>query len=616
MKIAILTHFGSFQPGYALHVGWLERAKMLEYYNQDFDFLVDRHVSPNTFPHTKNVLRTIPSGEPFEKRVKFFENQYMEILQEYDVVLTADLIYQRGGNFLAYNQAIRNVIPKLDCKWFHWIHSAWVKRQEKEYPENLRFEPLDKSTLVYMNESELKGVAQMYNMPLDKIACVWNTKDYRSFNNFHKLSYRVVDILDIQNKDIIQLFPHCTTRMDSKGIDAVIEVFAAIKKQDKEVALIFANSNSSTKEMQKLIQHKKNKMHALGLYDKRDFLFTSDIVKNHGALPREAVADLFQVSNVFVFASWREVSPNVVLEAKINGNLLVMSEGLPCAREFAGNNAIYFNATHKVPGIQDGLKGDTKKIIHHEEYLENLAKEIINKTQDRKYQWEFSFNNIWEKQFRPLLYGPTNQNITAGLVSVSWFPLSAELVSDLAKYVDYLVLWFDLPKEKGGAGDRKILEECKERLDYMGCKYKVIESDVKWSQWKWREVLIRELDKVKPGHVIALDSDEQIDPTFYREFEEFKRSRFSVMLAMPEMITADGREVEKTPTCMHCKAFKWYPGITYKPYQGYALPNMPVRPKPTYRTNSFYAKSKYKHYCYYTPEIEKLHKENKEWRGI
>ena len=619
MKIAILTHFGSFQPGYALHVGWLERAKMLEYYNQDFDVLVDHHVSPSTFPHTKNVLRTISTTEPFEKRVKFFEKQYLEILSDYHVVLTADLIYQKGGNFLAYNQAIRNVIPMLDCKWYHWIHSAWIKPQKKDYPESLRFEPLDKSVLVYMNESELSGVAKMYNMPLSKIACVWNTKDYRSFNEFHKLSFRITDILNVQKKDIIQIFPHCTTRMDAKGIDAVIEVFAALKRRGKDVALIFANSNSSSKDMQNAIKHKKRKLRRLGLYDKKDYLFTSDIIKNHGPLPRKAVADLFQISNVFVFASWREVSPNVVLEAKINGNLLVMSNGLPCAREFAGENAIYFDATYKVPGVQDGLKGDTNKITYNnkEEYFESVADKIIDRAKDMSYLWEFSFNNIWENQFSPLLYGESNKGLVAGIMSVSWFPLSPEFVTDLARQVDHLVLWFDLPKDKGGAGDPKIFSAVRERLKEVNCSVEIIESPVKWSQWRWREDLIRALDKVKPEYVITLDSDEQLSPEFYEEFEKFKKDKYStIFMSSPEMITADGREVETTPTCMHCKAFKWYPGITYKDYGGYAIPNLPVRPVPDYHINSFQAKSKYRHYCYYTPEIEQMHRENKEWRGI
>ncbi|RLI64564.1 MAG: hypothetical protein DRO67_03945, partial [Candidatus Asgardarchaeum californiense] len=444
-------------------------------------------------------------------------------------------------------------------------------------------------------------------------------KDYRSFNNFHKLAYRVTDILNVQKKDIIQIFPHCTTRMDSKGIDTVIEVFAALKRRGKDIALVFANSNSSTKSMQKVIASKKKKMKIMGLIDKKDYLFTSDIIKDHGSLPRKAVANLFQISNVFVFASWREVSPNVVLEAKINGNLLVMSKGLPCAKEFAGKDAIYFEATYKTPGIQDGLKGDIKKVIYDnkKEYFNIIADKIIDRVQDKSYLWEFSFNNIWEKQFAPLLYGHSNSGLVAGIMSISWFPLSAEFVTDLARQVDHLVLWFDLPKDKGGAGDPKILADCKERLKEIDCTVEIIESKRKWSQWKWREDLIRALDKVKPEYVITLDSDEQLDQAFYEEFEQFKRDKYStIFMSMPEMITADEREVDKTPACMHCKAFKWYPGITYKDYKGYAIPNLPVRPVPDYHINSFYAKSKYRHYCYYTPEIEQMHKENKEWRGI
>jgi len=613
MKIAILTHFGSFQPGYALHVGWLERARMLEYYEQDFDLLLDKGAPKNIFPHSKNILESISSSAPFEKRVQFFEKQYLEILPEYDVILTADLIYQRGGNFLAYNQAIRNVIPKLKCKWFHWIHSAWVNPQKVNYPENLRFEPFDNSTLVYMNESELDGVAKMYNMPRDKVACVWNVKDFRSFHGFNKLSYEIIDSLSIQNKDIVQIFPHCTTRMDAKGIDTVIEVFAAIKRQGKKVALIFANSNSNTEVMQKLIKEKKRKLLRLGMYDKTDYLFTSDIMDKHAPLPRDVVANLFLISNLFVFASWREVSPNVLLEAKISGNLLVVSNGLPCAREFAGKEAIYFDATHKVPGIQDGIEGDTKVV---KENYDKLAKEIVERVEDNSHIWKFSFNNIWETQMRPMLYGEGVRGKIAGIMSVSWFPFSAEFIEDLSKYVDHLVLYFDLPHDKGGFGRYEVFDQCLEKIKELNCPVDIVHGEEKWNPWNWREKLIRALDKVKPEYVINLDSDEQIDLEFFNEFKRFTKSNTNtIMMMYAKMVTADGREVKRYPKAKHCKAFKWYPGITYKKYQGYAIPNLPIKPKPTYHNNSYHAKNiGYRHYCFYTEDIKNGHEGNYKWR--
>jgi len=54
MKVAICSHFGGFQPSYALHVGWHERGRILERYGVDFDFLVNEKCKDKLYPHQKN----------------------------------------------------------------------------------------------------------------------------------------------------------------------------------------------------------------------------------------------------------------------------------------------------------------------------------------------------------------------------------------------------------------------------------------------------------------------------------------------------------------------------------------------------------------------------------
>jgi len=401
MKIGILTHFGSFQASYALHVGWLERAKLLKYHGQDFDFLVNEKCTTDIYPNIKKCLKGIGTGKSFEDRVAFFEEEYLALLDEYDVILTADLMYQCRGNFLPQNQAIRNVIPELKARWFHWVHSAWTTRPVNlPYPLSLRHTPVPKSVMVYMNESEKSGIKQMY--ATEDVKCVYNAKDFRSFNNCQPVTWEITKKLDIPNKDIVQVLPLCSTRMDAKGIDSVIRVFAALKLAGQKIALVIANSNG--RHVKEEILKKKAFIYSLGLND-NDFLFTSDIT-DWKPLPREAVADLFKISNLFVFASWREVCPNVLLEAKINGNLLCVNKRTPWALEFAGDGAVHFEATHKTPGVQDGGDGDMTN-VHYDAgaktYFEALANELISKVQSRSHLWEFSYEKIWHNQFKGLL---------------------------------------------------------------------------------------------------------------------------------------------------------------------------------------------------------------------
>jgi glycosyltransferase involved in cell wall biosynthesis len=256
-----------------------------------------------------------------------------------------------------------------------------------------------------MNTAEADGIAKMYNVHPERVACVYNPKDFRSFHNFHEFAWKISRQLDLPNKDAIQIFPHCSTRMDAKGIDAVIRVFAALKKSGKKVALIMANANA--RGVQAEIKAKKDFMKSLGLEENKDFLFTSDWTSNR-PLPRAAVANLFLVSNLFVFASWREVCPNVLLEGEISGNLLAINAMNPALPEFAGENHIKFTADAKTPGVPDGVSGDLTRIEYHsgeERYFDWIAAIIGDHLPDRSYQWAYSYEKIWETQMRPLLYG-------------------------------------------------------------------------------------------------------------------------------------------------------------------------------------------------------------------
>ena len=163
-KIGILSHFGSFQPGYALHVGWLERARLLEYVGEDFDFLVNENTPEGLYPQQKNVLRKPDEAAPkggitanrrvFDRRVQHYRKLYRDVLEPYEVILTSDLLYQTKGDFLAWNQAARYAqqdfkVQGLGKWWLHWVHSAWTApRPNAGYPETLRYKPLENSNIL------------------------------------------------------------------------------------------------------------------------------------------------------------------------------------------------------------------------------------------------------------------------------------------------------------------------------------------------------------------------------------------------------------------------------------------------------------------------------------
>jgi len=417
MKIAILSHFGSFQASYALHVGWYERAKLLLHFDQDFDFLVDKHCKEGLFPNQVNLPSgRVKTSRPIKERAEHFRDLYKEVLQPYDIILTADILYQIKANFLAYNQGMRWAAPHLKARWAHWIHSGWMHRPQQlpRYPQNLRWELPEPERgnhrIVYLNSWELNDVARMYNTTGKQVYCVYNPKDPRTFFDFSEKVCEIVKTLDLPSKDIVQIFPHSAERMDSKGIDSVIRVFSALKRAGARIAIIFANANS--RSVQTEIANKKGWMlQRYNLVENEDYLFTSDIMKNRKPLPRKDVGDLFRMCNLFVFGSWRETVGNCFQEAKASGNLLVLNKGLPSAQEMGGQDAIFFESTHKVPGVRDGMPGDTRVINYHpneNEYFDSYAKIIIDRLAAMPplvERWKFSWEWIWHHQFKDLIYG-------------------------------------------------------------------------------------------------------------------------------------------------------------------------------------------------------------------
>jgi len=417
MKIGILTHFLGFQDSYALHVGWLERAKLLEYFGQDFDFLVDHKCPEGLYPNQKSILPRIKESRDFEAKVTFFEEAYKALLKDYDAILTADIMYQSKNNFLCYNQAVRNAAKELKAHWYHWIHSSWNYRPNGiRYPETLRYDYMEGSKIIYLSSYELNQVAQMYNTSPKNVYCVYNPKDVRSFFDFDPLAWKICKELELWKKDVVQIFPHCSTRMKAKGVHAIAKVFSALKRAGLQVAIIFANANSRSVQNE-LAEFKKHLETKYKLYEGYDFIFTSDMMENFKPLPRKAVADLYRVANLFVFGSWRETVGNAFQEAMISDNLLVLNQNVPSNVEMAGRDAIYFEYHYVTPGklasgpakMQSGnfkvIKYGDGSLEHEEGYFDNIAKRIIGILPSREHIWKFSYEWIWENQLRPLLYG-------------------------------------------------------------------------------------------------------------------------------------------------------------------------------------------------------------------
>ena len=190
----------------------------------------------------------------------------------------------------------------------------------------------------------------------------------------------------------------------------------------------------------------------------------------------------------------------------------------------------------------------------------------------------------------------------AGLMAVSEFPLDllSLSVGSLCEICDYVHIRLD---------NKKSVDP--EWFKQFPKVKKVIKGTEDWNRWNWREELVRSLDELKPDIVLMPDQDEVFEGDIVNEMQLFWNSNKKILFfqyAAP-MPTSDGRIIlggRSYPKLPHTLGYKWQPDIGYRPYCGLG--------QPTQLANiggiRWDAKTKVKHYCMYTPEMEA---EKREW---
>jgi len=257
------------------------------------------------------------------------------------------------------------------------------------------------SKIVYMNETDALRIAESYGATLDDVRVVYNTKDVRDFFSFGEIASKLMEDNDLLGADIMQVFPFSTPRHEGKQIKKVIRLFANLKKLGHKVKLVLATAHAGRHPniIQELREYGESVM-----LDKDDLIITAEQGFPHG-IPRDAIANLFQISDLFIFPSTSEVCPNVLLEASLAGNFLVINESLPCLKEFCspkalnnwGFSSVHFNVNFPDNKAEAKWYREVAKIIAGE-----LLKERTYHTKKYAYR-HYNFKYIFEKQFLPMI---------------------------------------------------------------------------------------------------------------------------------------------------------------------------------------------------------------------
>jgi len=175
------------------------------------------------------------------------------------------------------------------------------------------------------------------------------------------------------------------------------------------------------------------------------------------------------------------------------------------------------------------------------------------------------------------------------------FPLWGQCLLSLCDLSDKVIVRWDSRNGDPTIKDAAI-ELCGDKLASL------IVGVERWNQFNWRESMLREIDRrqLTPNIVLTPDQDEEFGSQVKEDLARLEASRYLALMFRYEMVTADNASVPIYPRMPHMKAFKWQPGLTYRPYRGFAMIRNYVAQK--YRLS---AVSKMRHYCFYTPELRK-----------
>jgi hypothetical protein len=419
MKIAILSNFREFNPGYSLSGIVLDQCRMLQAHGHEVDcFVADSFKDGgNPYPDVLHLKKVIPHppltdyrekskiSPEHRKMVKDVSEVLLSEMPNYDFVITHDWVFT-GWNMpyaLAIQETSREIrMRKQNIRWGHWIHSVPSALQDwwliREYGPGHK--------IVYPNSVDRIRVAENFRGTVNDVKVIPHIKDLRSFWEFDSETCRFIDDHPgIMNADVVQVYPASTDRLEAKQLEYVLLITAALKRHGFSVFLCIANQHYRGKKPKETVE----KYMKIGMRNNlkygEEFVFTAqwDPQRYGLGVPRGMLRELMLMQNLFIFPTREEsfglVAPEVALTA--GGCLIVFNKSLQMMMEVSGMTGLYidFGSYHMQLDVQ---KGTDKK------YLEDIAWLILGRMRANEAINQKTFyrqNNNWDSIYKNY-YGP------------------------------------------------------------------------------------------------------------------------------------------------------------------------------------------------------------------
>ena len=425
MKVALLTMFNGISSTYSIVNVAREHLKMLLDARVETTMLVSEHcpdherygIFADPRLHWKKVVNTHngklirwrdysqPTGkvhDTFFEEAQVIADDLVNKLADTDVCILHDIHYQ--GWHLVHNVAVRMAQEKLPLlRFIAFTHSAPIAQPEKkEWPRSARFESMPNTVYVYPTKSGLPFLAQQYGIPESLCKAVNNSLSVLDF--LHEDVKKLAGKTDLISPDVLIVYPARLTpgKKFEKTASLAGAIQSATGQQVKVVFCDFPSMDIRPDTYKKIIRRSGK---ARGL-EPHQMVFTSDLGYPTG-FPRQAVLDLFTLSNLFICPSYSESFGLTVLEAASRGNYIVVNEAVPALAELADELSLY-----RMKWDARNFGFDTKETYHPSEaaYLEDHARIIHRKmNKDHSLQTKtlirkrYSPEWVWEHQLKPLI---------------------------------------------------------------------------------------------------------------------------------------------------------------------------------------------------------------------
>jgi len=354
-RVFILTSFSDFQKAYSLNIVVQTQIKQLLLAGYEPTVIVHDTAEPEgIYAHPAVKIAYIPNvachnevrkDDTFEEDVAALEAALFSILEEADVVLSHDIIYQPAC--LKHNFASRRIAKRLPkIKWLHWIHSATspdlVNQIQPVFGDeylNLIKTPFPNSLYIYPETYTIPAVARNYGVDVDTVKHVPHATDICGYLGVDKYVEKLCYEKGILEADAVCTYP---IRLDrGKQVEYVIKTMAMLKDFNLKVKVIIVDFHSTGGD--KLTYRDELKEIAIdyGL-SKDELIWTSEEYEEWShEVPQSVVRNFFLLSNVFIMPSVSETYSLITQEAMLCGNVVVLNQDFPPFRSIYGEHPIY-----------------------------------------------------------------------------------------------------------------------------------------------------------------------------------------------------------------------------------------------------------------------------------